>query len=130
MKHEKTLKTHSLTHIASLTCVVHCIIAPFIVIFSPLIGSIFHSHIVEILFLAVSLGCGFFVISKGYCLHKRKHIVFLYILGAIFWILHFLLNHYHVHPSKSIFLLLGSLFVIGSYYFNHKLLKCCPESHS
>lgn len=129
MLKERLLKKESIAHIASLTCFVHCIIAPFLIVLSPVVGHAFHNHVVELSILLFSLICGIFVISQGYCQHKRKHIVFLYSLGAFFWILHSAFDYFHIHHGEQLLLLIGSLFVIGSYYFNHKLLKCCPKKH-
>ena len=116
-----------LAMIASFSCAVHCLLSPLVVMFLPVLGHGFVSPFVEFGLLGASVVLGVLIIYMGYCKHKKQHIVFLYGLGVLFWGFHTVLEHiYHIH-SDSILLILGSLFVVGSYWFNHKLLRCCDH---
>ena len=76
-------------HFSSFLCVIHCVLAPFIIAFSPFLGSFFEHNLVKFGLLAISILCGVFIVYNGYCTHKKQHAVTLFILGGI---LLFLLN--------------------------------------
>ena len=53
-------------------------------------------------------------------------------IGVIFWGLHFYLGHQHNHSHHTVdetiyFLIIGTILVLGTYYLNHRYLKCCPS---
>ena len=56
---------------ASFTCVIHCIIAPFLVMAAPMLGHIFENIFIEIAVLVVSIACGIAIIYNGYCTQKK-----------------------------------------------------------
>ena len=122
----------SLAYVVSLTCFVHCIATPFLVLFSPLIAHSLNSIAIEIGLLATAVLGGSYIIRNGYCQHKREHSVILFALGTLFWILHVgvdhspLFGHYHGLAS-SLLLLTGTVFVLISYYINHRYLNCCAH---
>lgn len=119
-----------LSALASFSCVVHCILTPLLIIGFPIIGSFSHNMIVEGLTLVTSIGCGVYVILNGYCKHKKRHAVVLFIVGASLWIVHLIGDHLlFIHLDKFT-LILGSAFVICSYYINHRLLKRCLHHSS
>ena len=130
-------QTHRRTHmirrlrfaqLSSLACAVHCVAAPFVVIFFPFIGDFFHNVFIEIGILLFSISFGIAIIYAGFCQHKKMHSLLLFAIGALFWTLHLLTAHLHLLDINTSFLLIsGSLFVLGSYYFNHRDLKCCPS---
>ena len=129
----KTINTNhehqgqSKAQIASFACVVHCIVTPLIIVVAPFMGSILHNVYLEVGILLLSIICGVIVIHNGYCSHKRRHTILLFGVGASLWALHSLVEHLGIHGFEVALLLLGTIFVLGSYYFNHRLLKCCPE---
>ena len=116
----------SLAHFGSLVCVVHCILTPIIIIFAPFLGHAFHSFWVEVAILGFAIVCGIFVMYQGFCKHKKKHGILIFIIGIVNWILHSIVERLHIEWLAPILLLVGTVFVLISYYLNHQYLKCCP----
>ena len=119
------IKQNIVWSVLSFSCVIHCIVAPFIVIISPLLGSFFENHLVEWVFLVLSIGVGMGIVIRGFCIHKRSNALWLYLSGAILWLLHSLFEHMTV-IDPHYFLLIGTGCVLVSYYLNHISLKGCP----
>ena len=124
---DKDEKYLSKAQIASFACLVHCIATPLIIVAAPFMGNILHNVYLEIGIFLLSIICGVFVIHNGYSRHKKLYITLLFSLGVSLWGLHSVLEHLGIHGFELALLLLGTIFVLGSYYFNHRLLKCCPE---
>ncbi len=118
---------------ASFTCMVHCILTPFIVLLAPFFGHS-SSHIwIEFLLLIGSILAGTYIIYSGYCTHKKEHTLYLFAFGVLFWILNLVAEAFHIHNAEYVLLFIGSIFVLLSYRINHKYLKCCTSedtSHS
>ena len=72
-----------LTKLASFTCVLHCIIAPFIVMAAPTIGHAFENIWIELGALIASIGFGIAIIYNGYCTHKKTCQYFVWHWGFI-----------------------------------------------
>ena len=117
--------------IASFACVLHCIIAPFLVISAPMIGHLFDNMLVEIFVLIFSISCGIAIVYNGYCNHKKKHSMILFFIGALFWGINSLIEeiaHTEVHAPL---LIIGTILVLLAYRINHNHKKnCCSlEDH-
>lgn len=114
----------------SFTCVIHCVVAPFLVMATPMLGHIFENIFIEIAVLLVSIACGIGIIYNGYCTHKKKHAIILFFLGASFWGLNTLLEavtNMHLHSEL---LIIGTILVLVAYRINHKhKKKCCSSDH-
>jgi len=119
----------SAAYIASFTCAIHCLLAPFIVIFLPFLGHSSHHLWIEAPLLIASIAAGIYINYSGYCRHEKQHSFYLFFLGVGFWVLNVIFEMYHMHHAEVILLTLGSLFVFASYIVNHKLLKCCGGQH-
>ena len=122
-------KFKSISPIISLTCMVHCLIAPLVIVIAPAISESFHNIYFEIFLLFFSIACGIYIIHNGVCSHKKKHTWFIFSAGAFLWCLNIILDHTEFLGSEFTLLILGSLFVLLSYYINHRYLKCC-SGHS
>ena len=123
----KSLLSSSLTlHTASLACVVHCIVTPLLIGFSPAFSQYIHTPWIELSLLFTSVCCGTWIVYQGYCTHKKQHSIILFAMGSILWIVHTLLEHADI-ANAEYSLTLGSIFVLVSYYINHRYLKCCPS---
>ena len=122
-------KRSAFFHFASLACVVHCIVTPLIVLAAPFIGHFFENLLLEISLLVISIICGVVIVYNGYCRHKKKHILPLFSIGAILWIAHSVFEFKEIFGAK-IYLTIGTILVILTYYLNHRYLKCCPAEHS
>ena len=119
-------KTTNYMHIASMACVVHCILTPFLIVFAPFIGHYFENLFLEISLLTFSILCGVFIVYKGYRNHKKQHCMILFSLGAALWIVHTVFELKDIFGAKLYFLL-GTILVIMSYFLNHQLIKCLPN---
>ena len=117
---------HTFLTFASLSCSIHCLLTPVLILIFPFLGSLSHNHELEITLLILSVLCGTYIITNGYCKHKKAHSVFLFLTGALFWSLKFLAEPIF-HDAEIILITIGSLFVIFSYIINHNFLKCCPS---
>ncbi|MBT6120635.1 MerC domain-containing protein [bacterium] len=126
---EQKKKPSRFAYIVSFACAVHCLSTPLVVIFLPFLGHIFHNHFIEIGLLAFSIMVGIWIIYNGYCHHKKQHSVVLFSTGVSFWLIHIFSDLLHSHSSDTVFVIAGALFVVGSYYLNHKFLKCCDHNH-
>ena len=125
-----TPKKQSLLQIASFACVIHCILAPSIVIFVPLLGSVFQNIWIELAIFFTFIFCGAAIIYSGFCQHKRRHVFAIFTLGVTFWLLHLAFEIFELMDLEGALLFLGTIFVLGSYYFNHRNLKCCSDEQS
>ena len=117
-----------LFHIASISCVVHCIVTPIILIFAPFVGHIMESLYIEIGILSASILFGVLIVYNGYCAHKRWHSIILFSIGITLWGIHSVFEHYEIFGAKLYFAI-GTCLVIGSYYVNHRFLKCCHSDN-
>ncbi|MEK9657265.1 MAG: MerC domain-containing protein [bacterium] len=116
-------------HIASMACAIHCIATPFLIVLAPLLGAIMHNIWMEVSLLLGSIFCGISIIYNGYCKHKKAHAGLLFLMGSILWGLHSVLNCQACQQGCGSFLYLGigTICVLSSYYMNHYYLKCCPS---
>ena len=121
------VKKQTLLSIASLSCCIHCIFTPFLITLFPFTSNFFHIEGLEIGLLLISICCGTYIITKGYCKHKKTHTIFLFGLGVFLWISHLFVESLLTFDAEIIFILLGSICVVISYIFNHNFLKCCPN---
>ena len=123
------MKTKSLSHMSSLACVAHCLLAPLVIVVFPLLGAAFDNMAIEYSILGVSVLCGIGIIYSGFCKHKKTHSLLLFGLGAALWILNAIINHAaHSHEAIPVMLLIGTTFVLAAYYMNHRDLSCCPSA--
>ncbi|MAH80948.1 MAG: hypothetical protein CMP39_04650 [Rickettsiales bacterium] len=116
------LNKDTILQLSSFACVIHCIVSPLLVMFLPLLGSFFHNIWLEILILSSSIGCGLYIIHNGYLKYKKKIPYIVFFIGLLFWISHILLEVFHIHGVELALMIIGSVFVITSFYFNHKYL--------
>ena len=116
-------------HLASVACVIHCIVTPFLIVVTPFLSRVFQNMLVELSLLIVSILCGTLIIYSGYCKHKKVHSCLLFSMGAILWMIHSYTScRSCLHQiSDSLYFLLGTGLVLISYYTNHHFLKCCPS---
>ncbi len=119
---KRQLKT--ISGYASMACAIHCIFAPFIIMFSPFTVHIFENIVIEYTLLISSITFGIFIIYSGYCKHKKLHSIILFITGIILWSIHAFGDHHHDLHLNTLLVIIGSCFVLSSYYFNHKTLNC------
>ena len=107
--------------LVSFSCVIHCIITPFIIILVPSFGSYLKHMAIEFGLLLFSILCGALITFKDFCHHKKTHSISLFLLASIFWA-----AHYWLEPIKEslalLSLIFGSLLALVSYF-----LKCCPS---
>ena len=121
------LKTSSRSlHIASLLCVIHCVLTPFLILVAPVVGGYLENAFLEVGFLVVSIATGTFITYNGFCMHKKYQALMLFLAGAILWSAHSILEHFHTVGAEY-YLVLGTLFVLSSYYLNHSFLNQCPS---
>ena len=122
-----------IAHIASLSCVLHCIITPFIVLFLPILGDSCQNIWIELGLLFFSILIGVFIIYTGYCSHKKVHSCILFGIGALFWTVNILFEYLdilHIHDAHVVLLSVGTGFILLSYYLNHRFSSCCVTSSS
>ena len=123
-------KPITLPMLASFACVIHCVLTPILVIYTPLLGNFFHNHFLEVGLFIFSILIGTLTIRNGYCKHKQRFSIILYSVGSLFWIAHLMSELlFHSHVSFP-FLTLGTLFIIWSYFINHRDLKKCLADNS
>ena len=122
----KSISLNRIATIASFSCLIHCIVTPIIILIAPFLGHVVENPMIELSLLAVSILCGVFIVHSGYCQHKKSHSLYLFGAGVCLWLLHTATEHLGIEGGK-LFLVAGSLFVVGSYIINHKYLKCCEH---
>jgi TRAP-type uncharacterized transport system fused permease subunit len=117
--------------VTSFACALHCLIAPFLIIVAPSIGSFFHNTFIEFAILGLSILTGTIIIYKGYCTHKKKHAASLFIIGIGVWLLHALWEYLFDYHGHAIFLIIGTIFILISYQINHRHMAppCCTHHH-
>jgi hypothetical protein len=119
----------TLTKIVSMACVLHCLVAPFLMVAAPAIGHAFELPVVKLGVFIISIFCGISIIYTGYCTHKKKHSAILFAIGALFWTINALFEAYSLLHMHIELLIIGSIFVAISYKINHKHSKCCTHPH-
>ena len=77
--------------------------------------------------IIASILFGIIIIYKGYCRHKRLQSSILFGIGALFWVMHTVFEDHRFILSIS-YLLIGTACVCGSYYLNHRHIKCCQPA--
>ncbi len=68
--------------IASVGCAIHCLIAPFVVMFSPVIGGWWASPTVHLMIALLVLPVAALAMAKGFQLHQRTGVVVLGLVGV------------------------------------------------
>ena len=120
-------KSHIALKIASFSCIIHCILTPFILLMAPALGSLFENHLIELGLLIFSILCGSYIVYSGFCQHKRRHSLFLYSAGVCLWLIHSMLEDNH-DGHISFYLLGGTALILVAYFINHYYIKKCPAS--
>ena len=124
MSFSKIIKKPEVLSIASLACFAHCLLLPIITASLPALGHALDNHLFELIFAGFSLLSGGLVIGLGFKQHNNKRVVQLFIIGAIFWIVHIIaeMNHFHI---ASILLGFALIFILMATFLNHKAIKKC-----
>ena len=112
---------------ASIACVIHCLFTPALLVFAPTLTPFVKNIYFEIGILLSSILLGVSIIYRGYCSHKLLHSTCLYFFGIALWIFHSILEHTGKATSEK-YLLIGTGFVLLSYFINHRFMKCCPSN--
>ena len=68
---------------ASLVCVVHCLLTPFLILFVPLIGHWFEQRWIHIVLAVFVVPVGAIAFRHGYEIHKRKEVIGLAAFGIL-----------------------------------------------
>ena len=115
----------------SVSCAIHCLIIPLVIILVPVFGlSLFVSETYEWVLLAFSAILGVSSLCFGYRKHKSLK-AFAYLSSGIMLIVIGRLYHSHStnHGFKldlfTLMLVFGSLLVATSHYLNNKLCGSC-----
>lgn len=120
----KTIK-----YIISMSCALHCLVTPFLILLLPALQPFVDNHWVEFGILSVSLLAGLGIIYSGYCSHKKQHALWLFAAGALCWGVHALGEHLDLPILNTLFLIGGSVFILSSYFINHRASKPCEHHH-
>jgi len=116
--------------ILTFSCALHCLVTPFLILLLPALQPFINNHWIEFAILAGSLLIGLSIIYSGYCSHKKKHALWLFAAGALCWGVHMLADILHAPILDTLFLIGGSIFILSSYFINHKASKpCCQHRH-
>jgi hypothetical protein len=118
----------------SILCIVHCIALPFVLFMIPTSLTLLQTNpenelMIHQVFLALAVLSAVFPFMRGYNIHKRFVPVLLCTTGiflfafSAFWA-HDLLGHEY----EKLVAILGSVFLIGGHYLNHKFCNHC-DSH-
>lgn len=119
-------------YLASLSCAIHCIITPFLIISSPVIGSKLANPVIEIFLLLFSILLCLSIIFSGYNKHKKAYPMYLSALGICLWIINFY-REFNGLESSIYYSIIGSFFIVSAYIINHYFLKqlmCKTFKHS
>ena len=120
---EKTEKIlDKLGMIISGICVVHCLLAPIIVLALPWIEDIFSHEIIHLFLLLFLFPLAIFTFTHGYKIHKKVSIIIMGITGISLISIPII-----THPSsftEKVFTITGSIILIIAHYNNLKGCKC------
>ena len=135
MNREKIMKTNVLDLLGmsvSGLCVVHCLLTPLLLVFSPIYwGELFAHETVHLLFLILGSSFALLSLNHGYRKHQQLSILF---LGAIGLLLLFLALTFIEGSSYEIGVtLLGGLLLISAHFKNWRACGCnaqhCEITH-
>ena len=124
---ERTLA--KLRYITSFSCAVHCMVTPFLILVLPAFGRFISNIWMELFILSISILTGAWIIYKGYCTHKKKHAMAIFMLGTISWIIHMICETFGWELLETSLLIIGSICIVGAYLMNHRFSKCCSTHH-
>ena len=116
-----------LRYFASFSCAIHCIITPFLIVSSPVIGVRFANPYLEISLLIISILLCMSIILNNYSKHKKKQPIYLTVIGITLWAINVYLEFNGLEGSIY-YSLIGSFFVISAYILNHYFSKHVASS--
>tara|TARA_B100001113_G_scaffold347383_1_gene339714 strand:+ start:280 stop:678 length:399 start_codon:yes stop_codon:yes gene_type:complete len=105
----------------SFACVIHCLLMPLVWSVFPLLGPFLGNLYIEVGLFFLSVVSGTYIIRMGYCRHQKGITIVLYGLGVMCWGVNLLCELLKVEfLGLEYALLMGSLLVLLSYYFNYR----------
>ena len=113
------------SYIVSLTCAVHCLITPVLILMLPFLGHHLSNIYIEAGLLGFSILAGLWIVYRGYCSHKQSHSLLVFTIGALFWIFHLVFESLGIHHNEFFLVISGAILVIISYILNHRSTTCC-----
>jgi hypothetical protein len=120
MLHQRIDKIGS---ILSLTCAVHCLFLPILLVLLPFGGIAWLAdENLELTFIAFSASCAIGSIVYGYIKHKRSCVLFLLTFGLLTIVV---AHHYHDSHIGAYLMGCGGFQLACSHYLNMKFCKTC-----
>lgn len=108
----------------SIICLIHCLFAPSIIIFSySSIALSLESELIHKAILLLTVPVSIFAISLGYKNHTNNSIIYIGIAGLTILIAALLIGDVIGESAELILTMLGSLMVIVCHYKNYKACK-------
>ena len=93
------LNKNLFAHFMSLACVIHCIGLPIFIMVVPTFAHSLENPLLELGLLILSIIIGSFIVYQGYCRHKKRHVLFYFMIGALLWVAHLICEHYEFNLS-------------------------------
>jgi len=116
---KQTAIYRKLGFLLSVACLIHCLLLPIFLIFSPMIGHQFHMSVFsEMLIYSLAFIFGIISLNRDYRRHKNTWPIILFIVG---FIAVFLSHLFTVQAVIIIFLLAGGICLVGGQMINFRL---------
>lgn len=113
----------------SILCVIHCALAPMILFFIPAFSTLWatdEDNLHQILYGLILL-TAVLAFIPGYRIHRKLKPLTLFIFGFCVLTVATFYVHEINHEYESYTAILGSIFLVGAHYQNHKSCKHCHE---
>lgn len=112
---------------ASILCVVHCLAAPFVAIFLPLVGATMTHHAFHAAIIAVVVPVAVVALWQGYRVHRQTTMFWYAAIGFVFIVLSVLLGSDHDQVEKAFMIAAGLLLSYG-HFLNLRARRGCRAS--
>lgn len=105
-------------------CLIHCILFPFLILLTPLVGTFFIPSWVDKTIIILAVWFSFFSLCWGYKIHGRLR-AFGFLAAAFMWL--WIAHDFH---NPFIFSVIGSVCLFVANYTNRKLCNSCQHCHN
>lgn len=111
---------------ASILCVIHCLVTPALVVFTPIVGQYFSHEWVHGIMIIVVFPVAIWALLSGFNKHREVRVLWLGGVGLLFMTLGMLISDHSVN-QESAFMIIAGICLATAHLVN---LRSCRQTHS
>lgn len=111
---------------ASILCVIHCLVTPALVVFTPFVGQYLSHDYVHGIMIVIVIPVALWALINGFRKHHQINVLWLGGLGILFMILGMLISD-HSLTQESAFMIVAGICLATAHLIN---LRSCRQTHS